>query len=503
MVQLLAALLQTGFVLWIYTISSVKGLIHDAKVSTQGNEKEFLDTSILPAVPAKPDLPPKPTQFFGDVPVYGYRRLHAKSLKRLDWMVMFPSNWSQAGLGQFCAALRAGAKCNYMGHPAADPSKNPENHGIPLVSVSAYEHELRHSLDGAKGAKYVEVDKRMKALPFRVESVENRTADGFLKTPWGLDRIDNRIGLDGRYTAGLGGQGAHIYSIDSGIETTNPEFGGRAIPTLEVLGSGIRICSPFDHNCARDVTGHGTHTAGTVVSKSFGVAKMANVHAIRVLDTTGSGAFSWFVGALDWVIAYGQRPGIVTASLGGVGKLQTVRDAIDAASNAGLTVVVAAGNEWDDACKFTPSYIPSALTVGSVDWYDTRSSFSNYGACVDVFAPGSHITSLGRSPGTLSTMSGTSMAAPHVAGVVALLFGRYMSIKSAHIKNAISLSSTPGILKDLNQDGTPNKMVYTGPGSLTAPPITGVTPEFPVQTAQKTVTNWMPQMLPGLSIRFR
>lgn len=501
MMHLLAAHLPKSFVFLIYTIYSAKGLIHDAKASLQGYSKDFLDTSTFPALPAKPDVPPMPSQFFGNVPVYGYRQMHAKSANRLNWMVMFPSNWSRAGLGQFCAGLHGGATCNFMGNPAADPVRNPENHGLPIVSLTAFEHELRDSLDGVKVAKYVEVDKMMKSLKYKVESEENMTAD--MEVPWGLDRLDNRIGLDGQYTAGQGGKGAHIYSIDSGIETMNPEFEGRAIPTLEVLGSGIRVCNPFELNCARDVTGHGTHTAGTVISKSFGVAKMANMHAIRVLDSTGSGAFSWFVGALDWVIAHGERPGIVTASLGGVGKLQTVRDAIDAAANAGLTVVVAAGNENDDACKFTPSYIPNALTVGSVDWYDTRSSFSNYGACIDVFAPGNHITSLSRTPGKISTMSGTSMAAPHVAGVVSLLFGRYMSIKSTTIKNAITLSSTPGVLKDLNQIGTPNKMVYTGPGSLTAPDGTGPMPALPEQGAKVEKRGWIPPLLPHFPFHFR
>merc|ERR1719379_631726 len=201
--------------------------------------------------------------------------------------------------------------------------------------------------------------------------------------------------------------------------TSHVDFGERAIPTIEVLGNGVIECAADDASCARDVQGHGTHCAGTIGGTEYGVAKGATIHAVKVLSDSGRGSFSWFVEALDWVVTKGQRPAVFSASLGGQGNIGFVETAIDRATAAGVVVVVAAGNDNMDACGFSPAHVSSAITVGATRSDDTRAYYSNYGSCLDIFAPGSSITSAAVSSDSSSaTMSGTSMACPHVAGAV-------------------------------------------------------------------------------------
>merc|ERR1711937_606060 len=174
--------------------------------------------------------------------------------------------------------------------------------------------------------------------------------------------------------------------------------------------------------CARDAQGHGTHCAGTIGGAQYGVAKGATIHAVKVLSDSGSGSFSWFVEALDWVVTKGQRPAVFSASLGGSRNIGFVETAIDRATAAGVVVVVAAGNDNMDACSFSPAHVGSAITVGATRSDDNRAWYSNHGSCLDIFAPGSSITSAGVSSDSASaTMSGTSMACPHVAGAVVVV----------------------------------------------------------------------------------
>jgi len=217
--------------------------------------------------------------------------------------------------------------------------------------------------------------------------------DATASLPWGLDRIDDRKGLGSTYSPppGLTGKGVNVFVMDTGIRTTHTDFDGRAVATLDTTTSSVPVeCSPSsDATCAGDVQGHGTHCAGTIGGKSFGVAKESTLHSVKVLGDDGSGSFAWMIEALDWVKKKTNlRPGVVSASLGGGGNSPSVKTAIDEVTNAGVVVVVAAGNDNADACGFSPAFVPSAITVGATDSSDARASFSCFGTCLDIFAPG-------------------------------------------------------------------------------------------------------------------
>merc|ERR1719379_337723 len=244
--------------------------------------------------------------------------------------------------------------------------------------------------------------------------------------------------------------------------TSHVDFGERAIPTIEVLGNGVIECAADDANCARDRQGHGTHCAATVGGTQYGVAKSATLHAVKVLSDSGRGSFSWFVEALDWVATYGERPAVFSASLGGQGNIGFVETAIDQATAAGVVVVVAAGNDDMDACEFSPAHVSSAITVGATSSDDTRAYYSNHGSCLDIFAPGSSITSAAVSSDSDSaTMSGTSMACPHVAGAAALPLQHEPNLTPSQVAERLQEVATPDMVKD-PVSGSPNRLLYTG-----------------------------------------
>merc|ERR1719213_1201227 len=175
-------------------------------------------------------------------------------------------------------------------------------------------------------------------------------------------------------------------------------------------------------SCAGDAQGHGTHCAGTAAGETYGVAPAATVRSVKVLSDQGSGSWSWSYGALDWLAQSTIRPGIASMSLGGSGTQQAMADAVNGAVNAGVIVVVAGWNSNSDACRFSPAFVPSAITVGSTTSVDARSSFSNYGSCTNIWAPGSSVVSASHTSDTGSrSLSGTSMACPHVSGGAALV----------------------------------------------------------------------------------
>merc|ERR1719237_1793178 len=210
--------------------------------------------------------------------------------------------------------------------------------------------------------------------------------------PWGLDRIDARTGLDGVYNPppeGGDGAGVHVFILDTGIRVTHTDFGGRASRGADFIRSGDPECAEGDTSCAADGHGHGTHCAGTAVGTSYGVAKNATVHAVKVLSDGGSGSSSGIISAIEWVVSReAMRPAVISMSLGGNGapSASWIR-AIDDAVAADVPVVVAAGNSNGDACNYSPAGVPSAITVASTANTDARSSFSNYGSCIDIFAP--------------------------------------------------------------------------------------------------------------------
>merc|ERR1740129_79350 len=271
----------------------------------------------------------------------------------------------------------------------------------------------------------------------------------------------------------VSGSGSTIFVLDTGVRVSHQEFGGRAVPVLDMTIGDPKECNG-DLSCAADRQGHGTHCAGTAGGETFGVAPSASVRSIKVPSDQGSGSWSWSYYALDWLAVNPTRPAVASMSLGGSGHQQGMADAVDAAVNSGVTVVVAGGNSNSDACNFSPAFVPSAITVGSTDSNDARSSFSNYGSCTNIWVPGSAVVSASHtSDDGTATFSGTSMACPHVSGGVALVLGRDDSKSPAAALAELMADAWYEAISDLKAGDT-NALLYLVPGG--APPTTTPVP---------------------------
>ncbi|MDI6102536.1 S8 family peptidase [Actinoplanes sp. NEAU-A12] len=267
--------------------------------------------------------------------------------------------------------------------------------------------------------------------------------------PWGLDRIDQRARpLSTTFTYPVTASNVTAYIIDTGIRYTHSQFGGRATAGYDAVGSG-----------AVDCNGHGTHVAGTVGGSTYGVAKAVRLVGVRVLNCSGSGTTAGVVAGVNWVTQNAVKPAVANMSLGG-GASSTIDTAVRNSIASGVTYAIAAGNSNANACNASPARVPTAITVGATTSTDARASYSNYGTCLDIFAPGSSILSAWYNSNTATnTISGTSMAAPHVAGAAALVLSRNTGYTPAQVASALTGSATPNVVTNPGS-GSPNRLLF-------------------------------------------
>jgi len=302
-----------------------------------------------------------------------------------------------------------------------------------------------------EAAEVLSQDPRVKYVEEDAEIDPQTTQSG---ATWGLGRIDDRnyaYPLDQNYNFTATGTGVSVYVIDTGVLTTHPDFGGRASEVFDAY----RENTPMT-----DCNGHGTHVAGTIGSSTYGVAKKVMLYSVKVFPCSGSGSTSDVIAGVDWVTRRAAKPAVVNMSLTG-SYSSSLDDAVLSSVASGVTYVVSAGNYGADACSYSPAHLPEVITVGSTDQRDYRDGISNYGSCVDLFAPGVLITSTWNQTGLPYTaISGTSTASPHVAGVAALYLEANPTAKPSEVQAAITANATPGVVY---KEGlaSPNLFLYS------------------------------------------
>ncbi len=352
--------------------------------------------------------------------------------------------------GQYIVVLRDDASVPAGDYAAVLGRVQEVTRGRAALPDVVYAHAIRGfaarmpeadaiAISGDPRVAWVEEDSVMEAIATQTNAT------------WGLDRIDQRDRpLSGTYSYTSTGSGVNAYVIDTGIRRTHAQFGGRAVHGFTAINDG---------RGSNDCNGHGTHVAGTVGGSTHGVAKSVRLYAVRVLSCSGSGSTSGVIAGVDWVRANHIKPAVANMSLGG-GASSALDSAVNNSINAGVTFAVAAGNSNANAANFSPARVAAAITEGSSTSTDARSSFSNYGSVVDIFAPGSSITSAWHTSNSATrTISGTSMASPHVAGVAARYLQNNRTASPATVRNAIVNDATTGRLSGL-PSGTSNRLLF-------------------------------------------
>lgn len=329
-------------------------------------------------------------------------------------------------------------------------SKSLEQNGIEVKAT------LSHAM---KASVVVATPKEMESLKESadVASVEldSRGSIAGSTSIWGLDRVDQRSGRDGQYSFDSEGAGVNVYVVDTGLLMSHSEFSGRVPASWNAINDGHGV---------NDCNGHGTHVAGTAAGTTYGVAKKANIIPVRTLECDGSGWSSTVMAGIDWAISHhvAGQPAVMNLSVGGFTNA-SFDTAVQSAINDGITVIAAAGNSGQDACLTSPAKVPSAITVAATNINDAQASWSNYGSCVDIQAPGVSVRSAwNSSPTGDNTLDGTSMATPHVSGAAAILLSRNRSLSPAELHQTMINNATIGAVS-ANKGATPNRLLFVPP----------------------------------------
>jgi len=334
-----------------------------------------------------------------------------------------------------------------------------------------YQHTIKGFAATLPPAAVAGIQRNPNVIDVEPDGIATIVASGSDNTvsSWGLDRVDQHdLPLSKTYSWSVDGSGVTAYIIDTGIRTSHNEFGGRASVGFDAVGGGQN---------GQDCHGHGTHVAGTVGGGEYGIARSVSLVAVRVLNCAGSGTWSQVIAGVDWVGGNASAPAVANMSLGG-GHYNPLNNAVTAAINKGVTFAIAAGNNNANACNYSPASTPAAITVGATTSSDNRASYSNYGTCLDIFAPGSSITSAwNTNDGATKTISGTSMASPHVAGVAALYLSANPGATPGQVAQALVDNATLNAVNGAGS-GSPNRLLYSlfmggGGGGVTPnnPPV--------------------------------